>query len=519
MPNNTVYVIGSGPAGVSAAQALISQGRTVVMLDGGYILEQRHAQTVARMAGQEPDQWTDADVALIKQGFEVSSKGAKEKKVYGSSYANKQSKHFPITKDNSQYYLSFAEGGLSNLWGRGILPLCKDDEKDWPVSLSDLAPHYLNVLGYTPLAGHRDDLETLYTLHTESPQEYRLSSQSSRLLSHMRDHRVALKKQGILTGATRLAADMDQCRYCGMCMYGCPYGLLYSSGRTVKELKESDLFTYRPGVVVTRLEEVDNHVIVHAVEDGTGAPLTFSGDKAFVGAGSIASTRIMLDSIGQYDSPASIKCSDMYYMPAFALKRGKGVVKEDLFTLSQVMMEIHNPELSDRIISTHLHGYNDLFLNMLTNAAGFAGKLAAPFINTVLERLFVLFAFFHSDDSATIELTLKRDGSLYSVGKENPESLILRDKLRKLLHQNIRNTGIALVPFYSNVRPPGASMHFGGSLPMSGSPSGLQTDTLGRVQGMERVYVVDGAVFPTIPAGSYTFTIMANAHRIGWEGA
>jgi choline dehydrogenase-like flavoprotein len=54
---------------------------------------------------------------------------------------------------------------------------------------------------------------------------------------------------------------------------------------------------------------------------------------------------------------------------------------------------------------------------------------------------------------------------------------------------------------------------------MARQPRGLQSDVLGRPGGLERVHLVDGSVLPTIPATTVTFSIMANAHRIGHEAA
>lgn len=520
MSNNAVaYVVGSGPAAVSAAKGLLARGRQVVMLDGGRELEADRASRVSRMASVEPEAWSDDDITALKQGFEVTSSGAKEKKVFGSSYANLSSRHFPISKENSQFYLSFAKGGLSNLWGRGILPLCEDDRDDWPVSLEVLADHYKKVLEYVPIAGQHDDLASLYPVYTEKIQEYRISSQSDKLLAHLKKNQAGLKKQGVYAGTTRLAAKMSECRYCGMCMYGCPYGLLYSSAQTVDELLGHESFSYRKNTIVSHVEEKGDSVIVHAFDEETGEALRFCGDKVFIGAGSIATTRIMLESLNLYDSPVTIKCSDMYYMPAFSWRRSPGITHEKLFTLSQLMLEIHNPGLSDRIISTHLHGYSDIFLNMFKRYTEFAGKLADPLLNEVLGRLFVLFSFFHSDDSSHIDLSLSGNGELQVTGHENPRSLELYRKLRMFLNKNIAKTGVALVPFYTKKRSPGASMHFGASFPMSDNPAAMETDVLGRLQGMRRVHLVDASVFPTIPAGSYTLTIMGNAHRIGYEGA
>ena len=64
------------------------------------------------------------------------------------------------------------------------------------------------------------------------------------------------------------------------------------------------------------------------------------------------------------------------------------------------------------------------------------------------------------------------------------------------------------------VGQPGRGFHSGGSFPMRLSPGAFESDRLGRPHGFTRVHAVDSAVFPTIPATTITFSVMANAHRI-----
>ena len=50
---------------------------------------------------------------------------------------------------------------------------------------------------------------------------------------------------------------------------------------------------------------------------------------------------------------------------------------------------------------------------------------------------------------------------------------------------------------------------------MREEPGPLECDSFGRLHGARRLFVVDGAALPTLPAQNSTYTIMANAHRIG----
>jgi choline dehydrogenase-like flavoprotein len=64
------------------------------------------------------------------------------------------------------------------------------------------------------------------------------------------------------------------------------------------------------------------------------------------------------------------------------------------------------------------------------------------------------------------------------------------------------------------------SYHFGGTFPhrmTGGTP--LSSDREGRPSGFETIHLIDASVFPSVPATTFTFTIMANAHRIACEAA
>lgn len=62
----------------------------------------------------------------------------------------------------------------------------------------------------------------------------------------------------------------------------------------------------------------------------------------------------------------------------------------------------------------------------------------------------------------------------------------------------------------------GKSYHFGGSFPHTPPDAGgpLTTDRVGRLKVWKRIHLVDGSVLPSIPASTFTLTVMANAHRI-----
>jgi len=102
-----------------------------------------------------------------------------------------------------------------------------------------------------------------------------------------------------------------------------------------------------------------------------------------------------------------------------------------------------------------------------------------------------------------------------------PES---REILSRLLGQLRRLRGpLGFRPLASLLKPTpfGFHGHLAGTLPMRAAPGPLETDASGRLAGTARVFVVDTAGFPTLPAQNLTFTAMANALRVadGLAGA
>jgi choline dehydrogenase-like flavoprotein len=69
----------------------------------------------------------------------------------------------------------------------------------------------------------------------------------------------------------------------------------------------------------------------------------------------------------------------------------------------------------------------------------------------------------------------------------------------------------------TTIGAPGRGFHTGGTFPMCEDPGSFECDVFGRPGGWRRVHAVDATVLPSIPATTITFTVMANAHRIGWE--
>src|SRR5947209_5646067 len=126
-------VIGSGPAGVACAQALLARGESVRMLDAGLTLEPERAALVEKFRGARPEQWSAADLAAYQAGMNPDVGGVPLKLVYGSDFAYRDADaRLGLHYRDVGLRASLAKGGFSNVWGAAMLPFTDRDLRDWP---------------------------------------------------------------------------------------------------------------------------------------------------------------------------------------------------------------------------------------------------------------------------------------------------------------------------------------------------------------------------------------------------
>ena len=466
--------------------------------------------------------------------MEVTAGGIPLKRLYGSDYPFRGTDAaYAIEKRGVDVAPSFATGGLSTVWGAGMLPFSDADTADWPIAAAELAPHYRAVLSFVPLAGARDALEAEFPLHTDRLAALRPSRQAEAFLRDADRGRAALERAGITVGRARLAVDADSdprwgrppCAYCGLCLYGCPYRLIYNAESTVAELRGRPGFTYRPDVVVERVEESGGGVVVHGRGRVDGSPVRVAGERAFLGAGVLPTTAIVLRSLGLFDRPVAIRDCIYFLLP---MVRARGVAdldRERLHTLAQAFVVIRDPALGPESVCLSMYTYNDLTVRALRASGGPLGRTLGPLWRSLAARLLVFGGYLHSRHSPGLTMTLRRERAGTAARRSGsgrcrtPKSrAMVRRVGRKLL---AHAGGFRAAPLLPLIRfsAPGRGFHCGGSFPMASTPGPGRTDRLGRPAGLERVHLVDASTFPSIPATTITLPVMANAHRIASEAA
>jgi len=134
--------------------------------------------------------------------------------------------------------ISGAYGGFSNLWGAQIMPFSAATFERWPIKSSEMQDHYRFALGEMALAGDQDDLADLFPLMTEPRPLPQLAERTMMVLGRYEARRAHIQSLGITMGRARLAFQAESCTRCGLCMTGCPHGLIYSASQTFDRLRK-----------------------------------------------------------------------------------------------------------------------------------------------------------------------------------------------------------------------------------------------------------------------------------------
>jgi choline dehydrogenase-like flavoprotein len=244
----------------------------------------------------------------------------------------------------------------------------------------------------------------------------------------------------------------------------------------------------------------------------------------YLAAGAIGTTRIVANSLDWFGKPISMIESQQFVLPMLSLRPTRDPRSAPMFTLNQFNMTVALDDRALDVSQLHFYTYDPSFIRALPAVLRLPGT--GRLLGQVLRRLSVAIGYLPSWHSPRLTVTATEgpaDG-LPEMTISRGEARLWRDRMLRAVLARVGRSGpfLDLYPVIPALRFAGGakSYHVGGSFPHGEHPSDLaSSDRLGRVGPWRRIHLVDAAVFPTIPATTFTLTIMANAHRIATESS
>jgi choline dehydrogenase-like flavoprotein len=519
-PDFDIIIVGSGPAGVSAAFPLVKAGLRVLMVDGGKhpsVLPPEVDFLTAR--ANDAGQWkwmVGEDFHALNMHDAVSPKLRAPTLAYVFDGFERENR---IAGDNFITIGSLATGGLSNAWGCGVARFSKDEFKAFPLAESEMEASYANVAMRMGISGGTsDDLSGYFGLDEWSQPPLEMDKMHGYLLNRYNLSKDKLAPLGFKIGRARVAALTEDrigrkaCNLSGNCLWGCSRHSLYSSSDDLPMLRRYENFSLQSGFLVEGLSSKEGSWAIEGKSIADGAYRSISATKIFLAAGTLATTRLVLQSLRHNEAVPLLSCPTAAFMlwapRFFGMPRKSGAgIGQLAFTLplhsgvtafgaTFATTGIGTSEFLRRAPLRRRNGI-EVFRSLLSSCI--VGNLFLP------------------GNLTQARARIRENGTLDVIGKHSDEVGPLMNEAEMKLRKSYLKLGAILLPESFTIGSVGGDIHYAGTLPMRYAPSFGETTSLGEVMSLNGVHIVDGACLPTLPAKSHTFMIMANADRIGRE--
>jgi hypothetical protein len=277
---------------------------------------------------------------------------------------------------------------------------------------------------------------------------------------------------------------------------------MYSTMTHIEAWRRSGLISR---VVFGRALAVDgqpHHVITEMANGRREAVGPF--DRVYVCAGCIDTTEFAMRTLGLRDGPRIVDNS-VYTFPIIytgaALSRSYDQIR--YFGLTNVIISAVPLTSMGHPAQLQIYPVSDHFWRYFTPSA--LWPAIKPLGRAMRRRVLLVRIYLHGDYSQTyaIHVDGQRPARL-SLGYSGTPLRIIPD-LWSEIRRSLGDSGF-FVPFQPTPRR--TSSHYAASLPLGTGPVAMDASI---TQG---VYLCDSSIFPTAPAASPTFTIMANARRV-----
>ena len=515
-----IIIVGSGPAGVSAAFPLVDAGLRILMVDGGKqpgVLPPEADFLSARANDTEQWKWmVGEDFHALKKRDAVSPKLRVPSHAYAFEEFDARNQ---VVGKNFITVGSLATGGLSNAWGCGVARFSASEMADFPFPASELDVSYAKVSQRMGVSGRvDDDMSDYFGLDEYSQPPIPMDALHMHLSQRYLNHRKKLHAHGFRLGRSRVAvlsediANRQACNLSGNCLWGCRRRSMYSSTDDLPSLRKHENFSELSGFVVDGLNRCDGYWAVEGQTSSDGERRSITASRIILAAGTLATTRIVLKTLNHRRPVPLLSCPTAAFL--LWLPRLLGAPRTSGFGLGQLSFALALHENITAFGSTF--ATTGIPLSEFVRHVPLKRRYGIDLLRGLLSSCVVGNIFLPGNLTAA-EARLREDGTLIVSGNYKYEVAPLIDEASRKLRKAFWSLGAMLLPGSFTVGRPGGDIHYAGTLPMRKSPTVGETSQLGESFGLEGVYVVDGACLPVLPEKSHTLTIMANADRTGRE--
>ncbi|MGR9250430.1 FAD-dependent oxidoreductase [Rhizobium leguminosarum] len=493
-PDADFIIIGSGPAGVSAAFPLIAAGRRVLMLDGGDDAGSQEESRSVRVLGSNLESLRKDDGSSPKLQT-PAARGILEPFRRQSG----------ITGDGFIPIGSLARGGLSNIWGAQISYLDAEDIADWPIDIASLQRSYERVANRIGISSNAD-----FTTCAHGEPVLPLGATAADVLHR---HQAAKPADGSFRLFPAVNAILSEarpgraaCDLRGDCLYGCPSGAIYNSRQDLLLLRKSPHFRLIDNMQAMSLTRSSGWTV------GTADGSSFSAPRIILAAGVLGTAALLADLLPFGEQGLRLLNSPTLAVPLLCPTR---LLRSPTPThsLAQLGLSLRYGSGASDYVTGAIYEVGTLPAQSFVNRMPLGRKAGRAAFELIGGSLLVATIYYPGDQSHSYIRRDETAGKGLTVRGGFAEGFGLRaEALKKMLRREWKRLRLIQLPGAS-LAEPGIDAHFAGTLPMGAAgPFGTSSD--GEMNLHPGLYVVDGSILPDLSSKYVTMTIMANADRI-----
>lgn len=515
MIETEILIVGSGPAGINAAWPLVLAGRSVVMIDADSRPLPSSPETSLGELRYHPHRWQHVFGEDLGGLFVHGDFSPKLATPMGRAVIKAGNDAWPkVSANNFMAMRSATPGGLSAIWGAFCSAYDAQDMLSYPISGAELAPAYHAVSQRIGISGAHDHLADFHGADLPLHDPVPLTAAASQLLhsysscAPSKEFRLGLARNAVITKEHN---GREGCNQCGLCLLGCARKSIYNSANELFALKQYANFCYMSGMPVRRLKSLGGEEQIVEVSGND----IIKAKYLLLAAGTINSTAMILEYAGMFSTKLRVLSNPVAAM-AFVLPGLVGnKFQPSSFGLGQLSYRLSLPQ-GDEYATGVIYGADTLPLEVFARRMPFSRPVAMRLSAALATGLMPATAYLpgrYSMNSLSLE---KRGGNTEVVldGHISDEAKKQLERVGKKLGQILRRYGAHFVPGSLAISPPGSDAHMVGTIPMGGQGK-LSCSNICELNIASGVYVIDGSWFPDLPAKHCTFTIMANAYRVG----
>ncbi len=510
-------VVGSGPSGAWAADALVRGGAKTLMIDAG-LADPPRVEVPERpfdvLRREDPEQRR----YLLGDGFECVT--FDNVRTGGQVTAPRRwvgalaPQLTPVRSSRFRTMEGLAWGGLGAAWAAVAVPYDDRDLAPTPLRRADLAEDLRAVCERVGISAGDDALTEALGDPGGLMPPLPSTPGTEAMLGRYRRRERALRRRGLVVGRPWLAAlseDRGERRrhpLLDLDFYADAGGSLWRPPLLLAALPELGI---ERGVLVERfVEEADGTIRVQARDSVGGGRRSFRARRLVLAAGALGSARLALRSLDP-DASVPIACNRLRYAPCLDLRALGRPDPGPRHSLSQALM-LYAPPGERTAVFAQVHAYRSLLLWKLVRESFLAARESRKLLLELNPAMAVLSMYQGHRPTPDQRLRLV-DDVLHAEYPADPAADARDVANEDAFLALVRRLG--WLPLRRVEAEAGASIHYAGTLPMVEDGGPLTTDRAGRLRGTQGVYVVDGSVLPELPAKPLTLTCMANARRVG----